>query len=153
MFRQNRVQIAPDFWGRHPDFWGRNAGARQRSTILNREHINAVANSYDGDALHFVVSDDLDDVITNAFFFSFMNESDRQRGGGGATPDALRLVASVEDGGSVDGPCAICLDPLNTGSQLLKPPCNHVFHATCLNTWYGTSDTCPECRDRLQDHL
>jgi len=27
-----------------------------------------------------------------------------------------------------------------------KLPCNHIFHATCLRSWFQRQQTCPTCR-------
>ena len=32
----------------------------------------------------------------------------------------------------------------NLGAK--KLPCNHIFHATCLRSWFQRQQTCPTCR-------
>ncbi|XP_055833581.1 RING-H2 finger protein ATL56-like [Solanum dulcamara] len=47
--------------------------------------------------------------------------------------------------------CVICLDSL-CEAELCRsfPPCNHVFHAQCLDPWLAKKTTCPTCRTPLR---
>jgi len=38
-------------------------------------------------------------------------------------------------GAEQDPCCAICLDSLEAGQQVAKPPCQHIFHKQCLKRW------------------
>lgn len=40
--------------------------------------------------------------------------------------------------------CVICLAEMVTGAK--KLPCNHIFHATCLRSWFQRQQICPTCR-------
>ncbi|GJN35946.1 hypothetical protein PR202_gb24764 [Eleusine coracana subsp. coracana] len=43
--------------------------------------------------------------------------------------------------------CAVCLGHMVDGELgRLLPACRHVFHAECIDKWFGTSTTCPICR-------
>ena len=42
--------------------------------------------------------------------------------------------------------CAVCLDELSKSDIGLLPLCIHVFHVSCMRTWFTTSFTCPTCR-------
>jgi len=45
--------------------------------------------------------------------------------------------------------CAICLQQIHSGEQIVELPCNakHRFHATCSKEWLcGRSRRCPVCR-------
>ncbi|KAJ0979492.1 hypothetical protein J5N97_014966 [Dioscorea zingiberensis] len=43
--------------------------------------------------------------------------------------------------------CAVCLGEFLEGEWLrLLPNCGHVFHATCIDTWFGSHANCPLCR-------
>ncbi|EYU34708.1 hypothetical protein MIMGU_mgv1a018060mg [Erythranthe guttata] len=45
--------------------------------------------------------------------------------------------------------CAICLDIFDVGEKCrLLPPCEHVFHAECVDLWLLKSPFCPICRAR-----
>ncbi|XP_026440824.1 putative RING-H2 finger protein ATL21A [Papaver somniferum] len=50
-----------------------------------------------------------------------------------------------------DTTCSICLSEYRpTESLKLIPPCNHCFHAKCIDPWLRMHTTCPVCRKSLQ---
>ncbi|KAM0953600.1 putative transcription factor C2H2 family [Dioscorea sansibarensis] len=43
--------------------------------------------------------------------------------------------------------CSVCLSEFLEGEWLrLLPNCGHVFHATCIDTWFSSHSNCPVCR-------
>lgn len=42
--------------------------------------------------------------------------------------------------------CSICIQPIETGSNLSKTECGHTFHFPCLYRWTRDHTTCPMCR-------
>ncbi|CAI9115276.1 OLC1v1016133C1 [Oldenlandia corymbosa var. corymbosa] len=49
---------------------------------------------------------------------------------------------------SVD--CAICLAEFVSGDEIrLLPPCGHVFHVVCVDTWLKSHSSCPSCRVQI----
>jgi len=62
-------------------------------------------------------------------------------------------------GMAIEQTCPICLEdflPENTNyrtsfvlREVLKTPCNHLFHVSCLKDWRKTKSTCPNCRVTL----
>lgn len=44
-----------------------------------------------------------------------------------------------------DNVCIICREEM-TGGGAKKLPCNHIFHAACLRSWFQRQQTCPTCR-------
>jgi len=51
----------------------------------------------------------------------------------------------------LQGECSICSDIFSSQLDISATPCGHVFHASCLNTWFNScrprsSGTCPQCR-------
>nr|SVE76303.1 EOG090X03TK [Daphnia longispina] len=52
--------------------------------------------------------------------------------------------ATTEDLANTDTVCIICREEMVTGAK--KLPCNHIFHATCLRSWFQRQQTCPTCR-------
>ncbi|XP_014254219.1 E3 ubiquitin-protein ligase synoviolin B-like [Cimex lectularius] len=40
--------------------------------------------------------------------------------------------------------CIICREDLRSNAK--KLPCNHVFHTSCLRSWFQRQQTCPICR-------
>ncbi|CAA7398265.1 unnamed protein product [Spirodela intermedia] len=45
--------------------------------------------------------------------------------------------------------CAICKDPLLTGTQVSQLPCLHFYHPSCILPWLSSRNSCPLCRYEL----
>ncbi|MCL4154110.1 UNVERIFIED_CONTAM: hypothetical protein GTU68_031142, partial [Idotea baltica] len=57
--------------------------------------------------------------------------------------------ATAEELAAVDNVCIICREEMTTGAK--KLPCGHIFHSSCLRSWFQRQQTCPTCRmDILQ---
>uniref|UniRef100_V5I8N2 RING-type E3 ubiquitin transferase n=1 Tax=Anoplophora glabripennis TaxID=217634 RepID=V5I8N2_ANOGL len=52
-----------------------------------------------------------------------------------ATPEELLAADNV---------CIICREEMTSASK--KLPCNHIFHTSCLRSWFQRQQTCPTCR-------
>ncbi|TRY88709.1 hypothetical protein DNTS_006276 [Danionella cerebrum] len=52
--------------------------------------------------------------------------------------------ATPEDLQAMDNVCIICREEMVTGAK--KLPCNHIFHSSCLRSWFQRQQTCPTCR-------
>ncbi|CAD8185759.1 unnamed protein product [Paramecium pentaurelia] len=69
---------------------------------------------------------------------------------------ALRLTRTQfkfsELNGQTFQPCYICLQNYENDDLIVKLTCNpnHVFHSDCIRPWAEINDTCPVCRQRLQ---
>ncbi|XP_057315015.1 E3 ubiquitin-protein ligase synoviolin B-like isoform X2 [Hydractinia symbiolongicarpus] len=53
------------------------------------------------------------------------------------------LNASEGELRQVDNTCIICREQMTAGKKL---PCNHIFHAHCLRSWFQRQQSCPTCR-------
>jgi len=42
--------------------------------------------------------------------------------------------------------CELCLEEYAAGDELLRLPCMHLFHCTCVTPWLQKSYTCPVCQ-------
>lgn len=48
--------------------------------------------------------------------------------------------------------CAICQDTMEAEQSLRRlNHCHHVFHKTCIDTWFRTNVHCPTCRHDIRD--
>lgn len=48
------------------------------------------------------------------------------------------------------GNCSICLDEMKCeGSEVIRTPCGHVYHESCIFRWLDNSDSCPLCRTKF----
>ncbi|XP_064600380.1 E3 ubiquitin-protein ligase synoviolin A-like [Liolophura sinensis] len=52
--------------------------------------------------------------------------------------------ATAEELNSGDNVCIICREEMVTACK--KLPCNHIFHTSCLRSWFQRQQTCPTCR-------
>ena len=46
--------------------------------------------------------------------------------------------------------CSICLGEYEEGEELLKLPCNHVYHDECITSWTSNHVKCPLCNFDLE---
>ncbi|KAI8767464.1 E3 ubiquitin-protein ligase arkadia-B isoform X2 [Biomphalaria glabrata] len=42
--------------------------------------------------------------------------------------------------------CTICLSEFETGEDVRRLPCMHLFHSECVDQWLATNKNCPICR-------
>ncbi|OAY81217.1 RING-H2 finger protein ATL56 [Ananas comosus] len=60
--------------------------------------------------------------------------------GTGAAAELQRQVRAATD-------CVVCLEEIRAREQCRAlPPCDHVFHAACVDRWLVKSSACPICR-------
>jgi hypothetical protein len=52
-----------------------------------------------------------------------------------------------------DNSCCICFIDYHQEMIMHMLPCNHIMHASCLDTWYCKSGTCPICRDTFDKEI
>lgn len=45
--------------------------------------------------------------------------------------------------------CPICLMVYEDGDQLRMLPCFHKYHMSCIDMWFSSKDTCPNCKTRI----
>ncbi|XP_062089711.1 probable E3 ubiquitin-protein ligase RHY1A isoform X2 [Humulus lupulus] len=62
----------------------------------------------------------------------------------GKETDAEAAVVS-----SAPQDCSICLESFIQGDRLICLPCDHRFHAVCLDPWVRISGDCPYCRSAI----
>mmetsp|Transcript_129443 Transcript_129443/g.258422 ORF Transcript_129443/g.258422 Transcript_129443/m.258422 type:complete len:168 (+) Transcript_129443:35-538(+) len=46
----------------------------------------------------------------------------------------------------MDSPCSVCLSELTGPEERRSLPCGHVFHSSCLQSWFNRRMACPTCR-------
>lgn len=45
--------------------------------------------------------------------------------------------------------CSVCKEEFEEATEVVKMPCNHLFHQECLLTWLKMHNSCPTCRFEL----
>ncbi len=48
-----------------------------------------------------------------------------------------------------DDSCPICQEEYERGDSVLKLPCAHAMHQSCLKSWLTKNNSCPLCRHEL----
>lgn len=104
-------------------------------------------------------------LALNAMVRCALRWSGRGAGGaarGRAALEGLPVLAyssGMELVGAAAAECAICLAEFSEGERVrVLPPCNHGFHAKCVDRWLAAHSSCPYCRGCLaaaggqQDH-
>merc|ERR1719330_786941 len=49
------------------------------------------------------------------------------------------------------GTCCICFDQFSSRKRIVRTPCHHYLHRSCLELWVRASCTCPICRTNLEE--
>jgi len=52
------------------------------------------------------------------------------------------LILTVNNNGSS---CSICIEMFTKGDKVIRLPCGHLHHQTCLEEWVKYKPTCPIC--------
>ena len=65
---------------------------------------------------------------------------------------ALQVICMTTN--EIDQECSICMENYHVGENASKTPCDHMFHAKCLDQWmqqrrWNSAATCPLCRTEL----
>ena len=67
--------------------------------------------------------------------------TDKGKGKGKATTTTTMAPQGAPD------QCCICMDDIAANSVMTKLPCDHVFHADCIMSWFRSGrSSCPVCR-------
>jgi hypothetical protein len=66
--------------------------------------------------------------------------------------NASDILTATADHSGVQ--CMVCLEHLVAGQELRKLRfCRHVFHRSCIDTWFERTVRCPICRHDVRDDL
>jgi len=49
--------------------------------------------------------------------------------------------------------CPICLEDYFDNEELVELPCKHIFHIDCAEEWLSKEDSCPMCKQSVQELL
>lgn len=66
-------------------------------------------------------------------------------------PTAQQIASEVQDHVSHSQQnCSICQDLIASDGAILQT-CRHVYHRSCIQTWFGASVRCPVCRRDIRE--
>jgi hypothetical protein len=66
-------------------------------------------------------------------------------------PTAQQILNEVQDyTSSSQQTCSICQDSISSDGAMLRV-CRHVYHRSCIQTWFGASVRCPVCRRDIRE--
>lgn len=87
------------------------------------------------------------------FFIRIMQRLQGPVPGRGATQAQLQTIPTEQyREGTLDSTqttCAVCLMDYEAGDELRVLPCQHRFHARCVDDWLQLNATCPQCRSAV----
>jgi len=74
-------------------------------------------------------------------------------GNGSAESSAVGAAATGKLGGSAEAEdeelCPVCLCSYESDDVLMRLPCEHLFHDSCVTRWLLQDSSCPQCRFNL----
>jgi hypothetical protein len=56
----------------------------------------------------------------------------------------LKRYSCVET--SINSSCTVCMDMVTKSEDVIELPCKHIFHEVCIEKWFQSRNTCPNCR-------
>jgi len=66
-------------------------------------------------------------------------------------PTDQQIAGEVQDHvSSSQQTCSICQDSISSDGAILRV-CRHVYHRSCIQTWFGASVRCPVCRRDIRE--
>jgi E3 ubiquitin-protein ligase RNF115/126 len=111
-------------------------------------------NIMDNSLLNFLNNHNNDAQFENLLNFIMLNDPNRY----GNPPASERAINSLEkfvienDIKEGETTCNVCLYDFEKGNNVIKMPCEHVFHEECVLTWLKMHNTCPVCRSELESN-
>lgn len=65
-------------------------------------------------------------------------------------PTQEQINSSLQNIESTTTNCAICQDSISSGGCRIRQ-CGHVYHRSCLLSWFGMNVRCPVCRHDIRE--
>lgn len=65
-------------------------------------------------------------------------------------PTQTQINSAIENVESTNSNCPICQDSISSGACRIRH-CGHVYHRSCLLSWFGMNVRCPVCRHDIRE--
>ena len=65
-------------------------------------------------------------------------------------PNQDQLQRNLQDCSATTSSCAVCQEVISSGACLIRQ-CAHVFHRSCIESWFSMSVRCPVCRHDIRE--
>lgn len=99
--------------------------------VLNRLYQNHTRNQLASAVLTFTVPSDFNDPVP-------------------VLPTQTQINSSLENIESSTSNCAICQESISSGGCRIRQ-CNHVYHRSCILSWFAMNVRCPVCRRDIRE--
>jgi hypothetical protein len=99
--------------------------------ILNRFYQNHLRNQLASAVLTFTMPNNFNDPVP-------------------VLPTQAQITSAIENITSTTSICAICQDSISSGACRIRQ-CGHVYHRSCILSWFGMNVRCPVCRHDIRE--
>lgn len=65
-------------------------------------------------------------------------------------PTRAQINSALENVTNTTSICAICQDSISSGACRIRQ-CGHVYHRSCIVSWFGMNVRCPVCRHDIRE--
>jgi len=65
-------------------------------------------------------------------------------------PTRAQINSAIENINNTTSNCAICQDSISSGACRIRQ-CGHVYHRSCILSWFGMNVRCPVCRHDIRE--
>ena len=99
--------------------------------ILNRFYQNHLRNQLASAVLTFTLPGNFNDPVP-------------------VIPTQAQINSALENIQNATSNCAICQDSISSGGCRIRQ-CGHVYHRSCIVSWFGMNVRCPVCRHDIRE--
>lgn len=92
----------------------------------------------------------IETLITNIINESMEEENQQNNGLSQEELNTLRDSAYLIN--NTDHQCSVCLENIDSESQVVELRCEHIFHLSCIERWCENHNSCPLCRSRIVEN-
>lgn len=100
------------------------------------------------------MSFDLDEALTLPQDLSHHDDHRNQKKSTSESTLAVIDITTVSNTKGVESDndhqaCSVCMERFKAGESCKQVACGHVYHQSCISTWFFLHDSCPLCRCKI----